>query len=116
LGKKFKEFEMKPCRGHSPKLFFAIWQDLAPKTCCVRLVHLTSCWCARSILKGLGCIEAEFLFIQFPMHLGFFFAPKTWVGEGSPENKCNFLTAIYDFKKIGFRVLTTLTIKITWIE
>jgi hypothetical protein len=45
----------------------------------------------------LGCIEAEFLFTQFSMHLGFFFAPKTWVGEGAPGNKCNFLTAIYDF-------------------
>jgi hypothetical protein len=34
------------------------------------------------------------------------------VGEGGPENRCNFLNEIYYLKKMQ----TTLTIKITWIE
>jgi hypothetical protein len=32
-------------------LVFTIWQNLAPKTFFARLVHLSSCWCAKSILK-----------------------------------------------------------------
>jgi len=48
-----KEFQMKPWRGHSYKSFFTICQNLAPKIYCARLVHLTSCWGARSILKAI---------------------------------------------------------------
>jgi hypothetical protein len=45
---------------------------------------------------GLGCIEAEFLLIQFPMHWEFFFHTKR-MGEGMGiRKKSNFLTAICD--------------------
>jgi hypothetical protein len=47
---------------------------------------------------GLGCIQAEFLLMQFPMHLGGFFFPTkrmSW-GGGLGEKKRNFFIAIYD--------------------
>jgi hypothetical protein len=47
-----KNFKKKPCRGYSSKNSFTFWQNFEPKKCCVRLVHLTSCWVVRSIRKA----------------------------------------------------------------
>ncbi len=53
FSKPFQIISNETLKGHSRKLFFTIWKILAPKICCARLVHLTSCWGARSILKAI---------------------------------------------------------------
>jgi hypothetical protein len=49
------------------------------------------------LCEALGALRLNFSSYNFQCIWVFFFAPKTWVGEGGPENKCKFLTAIYDF-------------------
>ncbi len=126
----------------APNCFLQFGQNFAPKTCCVRLVHLTSCWCARSILKAVvtSSQQCHYHIISYLLLKPGFWSPfyvRAWVhwgwifvhtisnafgffflhqkhGWGKRAQKINVIF------KLQFMILkelqTTLTIKITWIE